>query len=147
MAPRINIPPLTRSTLLALVALTVLNGVVYSDRLLDSNGEQLVTRVGNGAPYLSIVPGASIKYPWVFLTATLVEQNIVGLLITGLTLFYGGRYLERAWGSKEYAKSMLFISMIPNILTFGVYVLWFALTKHESALYVKRKLPSSTPRY
>ncbi|KAF2762290.1 DUF1751-domain-containing protein [Pseudovirgaria hyperparasitica] len=134
MAPRINLPPLTRSLLAALIILTLLNAAVrpYPDWV--SGVEKPIIATGDGAPYLAIVPGASIVYPYVFLIATLVEQNIFGLLITGVTLFYGGRYLERAWSSQEFAKFMLFVSMLPNIVTFLFYVLAFAISKNEAAL-------------
>jgi len=96
--------------------------------------EKPITSVGDGVPYLALIPGASIVYPWVFMLATVVEQNVFGLLITGLTILYGGRYLERAWGSKEFAKFMLFISMIPNLLSFLIYALSFVLSKNSAAL-------------
>jgi membrane associated rhomboid family serine protease len=136
MPLRINLPPLTRSLLVALVLFTTINIVLrpYSDWV--SGIEKPITSTGEGAPYLAIIPGSSIIYPYVFLLATLVEENIFGLIFTGLTLFYGGRYLERAWGSKEFTKFMLFVAMIPNVLCFLLYVISFALSKNEAALYV-----------
>lgn len=85
-------------------------------------------------PYLAIVPGSSIIYPWVFLLATVVEQNVFGLLITSLTIFYGGRYLERAWSSKEFTKFILFVAMIPNLLSFSIYALSFVVSGSDAAL-------------
>lgn len=104
-----------------------------------------MTSTGDGTPYLTIVPGNSIIYPWVFALATLVESNVFGLLITGLTLFYGGRYLERAWSSMEFSKFLLFVSMIPNVLTFLVYVLSFVISKNEAALFVSSHNPYAAP--
>lgn len=69
-------------------------------------------------------------YPWVFITATLAEQNLFGLLITGATVFYGGRYLERAWGSGEYLKFLALISLIPNVLSFMIYAALFAVSRN-----------------
>jgi membrane associated rhomboid family serine protease len=79
-------------------------------------------------PYLAIVPALSITYPWTFVTASLVEQNIFTLAITLVTLFYGGKYLERAWGSAEFGKFLLVVSLVPNFLSFVIYVAWFAAT-------------------
>jgi membrane associated rhomboid family serine protease len=79
-------------------------------------------------PYLTLVPQLSIIYPWVFLTATLVENNVFTLGITGLTIFQGGRYLERAWGSREFVKFFLVVSLLPNVLCFAVLVILFAIT-------------------
>lgn len=100
---------------------------------MDKVEKPLVSK-GDGLPYLAIVPGRSIKYPWVFLLATLVEQNLFGLIITGLTIGYGGRYLERAWGSKEFAKFMLFIAMIPNLITWMIYLFFFVVSSSGKAI-------------
>jgi membrane associated rhomboid family serine protease len=79
-------------------------------------------------PYLVIVPIKSLEFPWTFLTAALVENNAVSLTISGLVIWFGGRYLERALGSTEFAKFLLFTTMIPNIFAFLVYALWHAVT-------------------
>jgi membrane associated rhomboid family serine protease len=79
-------------------------------------------------PFLTIVPQLSLFYPWVFVVATLVEQNLFTLATTAATIFYGGKYLERAWGSPEFAKFLLVISVVPNVLAFATYILWFAFT-------------------
>ncbi|KAK7518633.1 eukaryotic integral membrane protein-domain-containing protein [Phyllosticta citriasiana] len=132
---RVNIPPLTRGLLVTLTTFTLLNWILrpgYSD-WVQGLGKPLHT-VGEGAPYLAIIPSTAIVYPWVFLVATLVEQNIFGLLITALTIFYGGRYLERAWSSAEFSKFILFVSMIPNVLTFILYIVAYALSKNDEAL-------------
>lgn len=128
---RVNLPPLTRTLLLALIAFTLLNAIVKPE--YTALGP--FTRTGNGTPYIAIVPRTSWKYPWTFATATFVEQNVFGLIVTGLTLFYGGRYLERAWSSNEFAKFILFVGVIPNILCFALYVVLFALSKSDKALY------------
>ncbi|KAF2839653.1 cytochrome c oxidase subunit I [Patellaria atrata CBS 101060] len=135
MAPRMNVPPLTRGILIGLVVLTFANALFRPGygSWLGSVDASLV-KVGHGVPWLSVIPGQSIVYPWTFLTATLVEQNLFALLITGPALFYGGRYLERAWSSQEYAKFMLFIGVIPNILSFALYVFAFVLSRNEAAL-------------
>jgi len=87
-----------------------------------------------GLPFLSIVPRASIKSPWVFGTSAFVEQNLFSLAASMLTIHYGGRYLERAWGGSEYAKFVLFVIMIPNVLSFAVYWMWFGITGNEARL-------------
>jgi membrane associated rhomboid family serine protease len=132
MPPRINIPPLTRSLFISLIALTFLNATLQPDWTPLSP----FTRTGNGSPYLTIVPGISIRYPWTIGTAALVEQNIFGLLVTGLTLYFGGRYLERAYGGAEYAKYILCVALMPNLLCFAFYVTLYAMSGSEKALYV-----------
>lgn len=89
----------------------------------DSSSDEYFT-----VPFLTVVPALSIVFPWTFLTATFVEQNIFTLFITLATIFYGGKYLERAWGSAEFGKFLLVISLVPNFLTFCFYIAWFAIT-------------------
>ncbi|PSN61311.1 cytochrome C oxidase subunit I [Corynespora cassiicola Philippines] len=131
---RINLPPLTRSLLACLIVFTLLNFALRPQASWVEKVEQPLISAGNGVPYLAVVPGASFMYPWTFLLATVVEQNLLGLITTGLTIFYGGRYLERAWGSTEFTKFILFVSMIPNLLSFLLYVFAFVLTKNDFAL-------------
>lgn len=137
---RINLPPLTRSLLASIVFFTVLNIVLRPQASWAVKAKKPITGVGDGVPYLTIVPGQSVIYPWVFLLATAVEENLLGLLVTGLTVFYGGRYLERAWGSTEFTKFILFVAMIPNVLSFLLYVLGYVLSHKSATLYVLRTL-------
>jgi hypothetical protein len=133
-----NLPPLTRSLLAAVIVFTLLNFALRPHSNWVEKVEKPLIGVGNGVPYLTIVPGQSIIYPWVFALATVVEQNVLGLIITGLTVFYGGRYLERAWGSHEFTKFILFAAMIPNILSFLLYVFAYLITGSGAALYVHK---------
>ena len=133
MAPRLNIPPLTRSLFVSLIALTFLNATIQPGFSLLSP----FVPTDRGSPYLTIVPGISWTYPWTFVTATLVEQNVFGLAVTGLTLFFGGRYLERAYGSSEYAKYMLVTALIPNFFCFAFYIFLNEAFGSGKALYVR----------
>jgi len=81
-----------------------------------------------GIPYLALVPLTSIRFPWTFLTAALVENNIVSLSISCAVVWFGGRYLERAWSGMEFGKFVLFVTMLPNVFSFFVYALWHAVT-------------------
>jgi hypothetical protein len=118
--------------LATIIVFTVLNIILRPQASWAVKAKKPLTSVGDGVPYLTIVPGQSIIYPWVFLLATAVEENLLGLLVTGLTVFYGGRYLERAWGSTEFTKFILFVSMIPNVLSFLLYVFGYVLS-HKAA--------------
>jgi membrane associated rhomboid family serine protease len=113
-----------------LIALTVLNAIIKPD--FTALGPFYQT--GNGAPYLSLVIGESFIYPWTFATASFVEQNVFGLAVTGATLFFGGRYLERAYGQSEFAKFVLFSTVLPNFISFGLYIFFYALTHNGEAL-------------
>lgn len=133
---RFNLPPFTRGLLAATVFFTLLNFALRPNAGWLEKVEQPLVGVGNGVPYLTIVPGRSVVYPWVFALATLVEQNLAGLIINGATLFFAGRYLERAWGEREFAKFILFVAMVPNILTFLLYLAAYVITSKTVPLYV-----------
>ncbi|KAG4431631.1 hypothetical protein IFR05_012894 [Cadophora sp. M221] len=120
MPPRLNIPPITRILLIALLTQSLLS---FALRYRQWSEESDIV-----VPYLSLVPQLSLIYPWTFLTTTLVENNVFTLGIAGVTIFYGGRYLERAWTSAEFAKFLLVAALIPNVLCFGTLVTLFAVT-------------------
>lgn len=124
MQMRINIPPLTRILLALLLAISIAHQVTrYVFGGLDPE-------------VLALIPQWSLFYPWVYFTATFAEQNIVTLLIAGATILYGGKYLERAWGSTEFGKFVLLVTVLPNFVATFVYVLWFAITHDDSRAYV-----------
>jgi membrane associated rhomboid family serine protease len=131
MPPRINIPPVTRILLIALLGQSILSAAIRY-RQWTANADIVI-------PYLTLVPQLSIIYPWTFITSTFVESNVFTLGIAGLTLYHGGRYLERAWSSAELAKFVAIVSLVPNFLTLCVMVLFFTLSRNESWTYV---LPS-----
>ncbi|KAK4250108.1 eukaryotic integral membrane protein-domain-containing protein [Corynascus novoguineensis] len=123
MPPRINIPPVTRITLIVLGVQSVLSAAIRY-RQWTANSEIVI-------PYLNLIPQLSLVYPWTFLTTTFVESNVFTLSIACATLYNGGRYLERAWSSREFAKFLLVTSVVPNALCFGTSILFFALTRNE----------------
>jgi membrane associated rhomboid family serine protease len=132
MSPRLNIPPITRIALIVLIFQSTLSaGIRYRQWTGDND---LVV------PYLALVPQLSLIFPWTFLVTTLVENNLFTLAVALLTLFYGGRYLERAWTSAEFARFLLVVSLIPNMLTFGILVALFAITGDMSWTWVFYRL-------
>ena len=129
MPPRLNLPPVTRITLGVLVVQSFLSAAI---RYRQWTAQSHIV-----IPYLNLIPQLSIIYPWTFLTTTLVESNIFTLGIACVTLLQGGRYLERAWSSREFAKFLLVASLIPNVLTFGALVVLYSITQDENWTYVK----------
>ncbi len=139
MAPRINLPPLTRTLLLINIALSILNASLRLNKWrheLDNMSPAKTMIMSTNylsspqwaIPYLALVPTKSIRYPWTFVTAAWVENNLLSLAISGSVIWFGGKYLERAWGSKEFGKFVIFVTVIPNVLAFGVYGVWHAMT-------------------
>lgn len=119
MPPRLNIPPVTRIVLAILGLQSLASIVIHRGR----------TNVV--VEWLTLVPQLSLFYPWTFLTTTLAEENLTSLIIAGLTLFNGGRYLERAWSSKEFAKFLVVVSLVPNFLCFLLLITTFTVTRNE----------------
>ncbi|RKF54950.1 Transmembrane protein 115 [Golovinomyces cichoracearum] len=120
MPLRANLPSVVRILLPVLIFQSIL-GLAIKYRHSSLSSEVLVA-------WLFFLPSHSLRYPWTILTATLVENNLVSLGLATLTIFYGGRYLERAWTSVEFAKFLLVISLIPNIICCGALLSLFALT-------------------
>lgn len=137
MAPRINIPPVTRVLLVTLVAQSLLSAAIRYRQWSETTSIVI--------PYLTLVPQLSLVYPWTFVTSTLVESNIFTLAVACFTLYQGGRYLERAWSSADLAKFLVIVSLVPNVLTFATMVFFFTLTRNERWTYVSFSSRSSHP--
>lgn len=130
MALRINLPPVTRALLALIVALTLLYNIARW-RLANSDPNAATPTAPATrpiVPYLALVPSLSLWYPWTCLTATFVEQNIFTLLINGANVFFGGKYLERAWGSQGFIYVILIATVIPNLLAVPTYIVWATIT-------------------
>lgn len=124
MPVRVNIPPATRFFLVSLLALSLLYNIARWRELdYTPNGHQINPII----PYLTLVPSQFFYYPWTLVTATLVEQNIFTVLLNAATIFYGGKYLERAWGSREFSKFIVAVTVIPNVAILPIYLLWGAV--------------------
>ncbi|EFQ29948.1 eukaryotic integral membrane protein [Colletotrichum graminicola] len=123
MPPRINIPPVTRALLAVLLVQSFLSAAIRY-RQWSATSEIVI-------PYLTLIPQLSLIYPWTFLTSTFVENNIFTLGIACVTIYQGGRYLERAWSSAELAKFVVITALVPNILTFALMIIFFTLTRNE----------------
>lgn len=112
---RVNIPPATRVLLILLVGLSC----TYQAAAFKLHKASL--------PWIALTPQLSVFYPWVYVTSTFAEHNILTLAIAAATLFYGGKYLERAWGSSDFGKFILVVILVPNVVASILYVLLHGL--------------------
>ena len=131
MALRINLPPVTRVLLAAIIALSLLYNIARWRLSTGSSIDDPTTSNPSTrptVPYLALVPSQCIWYPWTFLSATFVEQNIITLLVNGVNIFFGGKYLERAWGTQGFIYAILISSIIPNLLMVPTYIIWGSIT-------------------
>jgi len=81
-------------------------------------------------PYITLVPGSSVFYPWTFLTAALVETSIVELSITLIVIPASLRYLERLWGTIETLKYIVVTVVVSNFIAFAFNWIEFLATKN-----------------
>ncbi|OQD74521.1 hypothetical protein PENDEC_c010G00976 [Penicillium decumbens] len=129
MPLRVNIPPATRIFLVSLLALSFLYNIARWRQLDTSAGSVQSTPI---IPYLTLVPSFFYYYPWTLLTATFVEQNIFTVILNAATIFYGGKYLERAWGSREFSKFIAAVILIPNAVIIPIYYIWASVGGSQS---------------
>lgn len=87
----------------------------------------------SNSDFLVLVPQRALFQPWVYFTATFAEPNIITLLPAGFTIFYGGKYLERAWESREFGKFVLVVTLISNFVASLLYVALFAITRDDDS--------------
>lgn len=87
----------------------------------------------SNSDFLVLVPQRALFQPWVYFTATFAESNIITLLPAGFTIFYGGKYLERAWESREFGKFVLLVTLISNFVASLLYVALFAITREDDS--------------
>ena len=125
MASRYSLPLVTRTLAVVLCFLYFLCAA-YQYRI---QGLGLLPLYGDPSlvPQIVLVPNLIIYYPWTVFTATYVEANIATLFVSGLTLFFGGRYLERAWSSSQLAALMLVIALVPNTACVVLYSIFAAM--------------------
>ncbi|KAJ5762176.1 uncharacterized protein N7511_005558 [Penicillium nucicola] len=124
MSLRINIPPATRSCLVSLLTLSLLYNIARWRQIDTTGGTPTTSPL---VPYLTLVPSYVFYYPWTIATATFVEQNIFTVLLNAATIFYGGKYLERAWGSREFSKFIAVVAVIPCVVIVPIYLTWGAI--------------------
>lgn len=148
----LSFPPLTRACIFVFVALSgICIGVRYAAlvRMHELSGTSGGETLEGGepaveqpipqfremfVPYLTLVPGLSITYPWVVVTSSFIEQSLLAFLTTGPTLAYAGKYCERVWGSNQLAIFLGIQSIIPNIVTSILLYVLYAVTLNENFL-------------
>ncbi|EMD41912.1 hypothetical protein CERSUDRAFT_110469 [Gelatoporia subvermispora B] len=117
-------PPVTRAFAAATVAFSLL---YYFLRWTSSSPFV--------APYLVLIPGSSLFYPWTLLTSAFVETTVIELIVTLLVIPASLRYLERLWGAAETIKFIVVSITASNIIAFVVNWLEYVLFRYPVFLY------------
>ncbi|CDO72958.1 hypothetical protein BN946_scf185007.g12 [Trametes cinnabarina] len=119
-----SIPPATR----AITGATVAVSLLYY--FLVFTGSDVAS-----LPWLVLIPGSSIFYPWTFLTSAFVESTIIELLFTLIVVPPSLRYLERLWGAVEIIKFVAVTITVSNVIAFGLCWLEYMVFKNPTFLY------------
>ncbi|KAI0308157.1 DUF1751-domain-containing protein [Multifurca ochricompacta] len=114
-----SVPPVTRS----FTAATVLLSFFYIYL-------QWRSEIVYPVPYLTLVPGSSLFYPWTFFTSVFVEVTIYELIFTLIMVPPCLRYLERLWGGIETIKFIVVTVTFANIIAFAVNWIEFAVLRN-----------------
>ncbi|KAK5091901.1 hypothetical protein LTR70_002998 [Exophiala xenobiotica] len=128
---RINVPPVTRALILLTCSFSFVCAAARWNIPLTAE-DSTAEAPDRSIPYLTLVPSKSLYYPWTVLTSIFVEQNILNFLINTTAVYLSGKYLERAWGSKDFAIVALVGAVIPNLLVIPTYVLWGTVTRNTT---------------
>lgn len=118
-----SFPPLSQALIALLFVISLVHQVL---RVARSSSP-------SNSDFLVLVPQRALFQPWVYFTATFAEPNIITLLPAGFTVFYGGKYLERAWESREFGKFVLVVTLISNFVASLLYVALFAITRDDDS--------------
>ncbi|KAI0068135.1 DUF1751-domain-containing protein [Artomyces pyxidatus] len=120
-----SIPPVTRY----FTAATVVSSLFYF--WLQWSSEN-----GVAAPYLTLIPGSSLFYPWTFFTSVFFETSVVEFVVTLMFVPASLRYLERLWGSIETIKFIVVVVTISNVIAFALnWIEFVALRNADLLLY------------
>ncbi|KAI8990444.1 DUF1751-domain-containing protein [Trametes punicea] len=119
-----SIPPATRVITAATIGLSLL----YYFLIFTGSGTASL-------PWLVLIPGSSIFYPWTFLTSAFVESTIIELMFSLIVIPPSLRYLERLWGAVETAKFVVVTITVSNIIAFGLCWLEYMVFRNPVFLY------------
>ncbi|KAG8219508.1 eukaryotic integral membrane protein-domain-containing protein [Butyriboletus roseoflavus] len=87
-------------------------------------------------PWLTLVPGSSLFYPWTFATSALVELTIIELLVTMAVIPASLRYFERLWGTLETFKFIVVCVTVPNLIAFAFNWIEFFATRNADLFLI-----------
>ncbi|KAF9135415.1 hypothetical protein BG015_003288 [Linnemannia schmuckeri] len=140
-----NVPPLTKSVSTAMTVMTALGMAL---RLRDS-----MALIGHGdapatdspdypgsseeilIPLLALVPVSAPYRFWTFATASFFERGIIQFVFNTVTLLGCGKYLERAWGSREFFKFLAVTSVGTMLGIYFTCLFEYIVRGNEDLLY------------
>ncbi|KAH7049958.1 eukaryotic integral membrane protein-domain-containing protein [Linnemannia elongata] len=140
-----NVPPLTKSVSTAMTVMTALGMAL---RLRDSmaligHGDAPVTDSPDYSsnsediliPLLALVPVSAPYRFWTFATASFFERSIIQFVFNTVALLGCGKYLERAWGSREFFKFLAVTSVGTMLGIYFTCLFEYIVRGNEDLLY------------
>ncbi|KAF9311568.1 hypothetical protein BGZ91_006774 [Linnemannia elongata] len=144
-----NVPPLTKSVSTAMTIMTALGLLVRVRDLLqihngdgdgyaDTDSNVLIkapTSEANFLPLVALVPVSAPFRFWTFATASFFERNIILYAINTFILLGCGKYLERAWGSRELFKYLSITSVGTMLGIYFTCLFEYIVRSNDALLY------------
>ncbi|EIE87993.1 hypothetical protein G6F46_011371 [Rhizopus delemar] len=127
-----NVPSLTKALVSSVFCLSTVSFIYIYRLRLEQETDQIPLSI---CPYIGLLPGFAFYAPWTFLTASFYESNIFTLVFSIVVLLFCGKYLERAWGSKELLKFIIISAVLSNLVTWFGLLFTFYITGDDSNLY------------
>ncbi|KAI9278971.1 eukaryotic integral membrane protein-domain-containing protein [Phascolomyces articulosus] len=128
-----NIPPLTKALVTSLIVLSCASYIYIYRLQLNADDPDAVLFLG--CPFIGVLPGLALYAPWTFLTGAFYEDNVITLVLSSVVLLFCGKYLERAWGSRELLKYVLLTATVSNIATWIGLIATFYISGEGDYLY------------
>ncbi|KAF9323295.1 hypothetical protein BG006_001592 [Podila minutissima] len=128
-----NVPPLTKSISTGMTVMSSLGFALrFRDLTSESDAEGTLTQL------LAMVPVSAPYHPWTFATAPFYERSVLQaciFIINSAILLGCGKYLERAWGSREFFK-YLAVTCVGSMLALYITCLFeYTVRGNEDLLY------------
>lgn len=108
------------------------------DGYADTDGNVFIkapTSEANFLPLVALVPVSAPFRFWTFATASFFERNIILYAINTFILLGCGKYLERAWGSRELFKYLSITSVGTMLGIYFTCLFEYIVRSNEALLY------------
>ncbi|CAG8663847.1 13490_t:CDS:2 [Funneliformis caledonium] len=119
-----NIPPTSKAIAFIIICSSGL-GVLQNVKQWLNIGPTSPPSLSQG---LALVPNSALWEFWTFITASFYETNLINFIGSVLTILGMGKYLERAWGSREFLKFIGIVMIGANICVVLTYLCEYAIT-------------------
>ncbi|WFD43687.1 hypothetical protein MPSI1_002351 [Malassezia psittaci] len=86
-------------------------------------------------PYLVLVPGQVLWYPWTLVTAAFCETSWIEAMVTLLTVPFAAEYLEARWGAGELLQFSGVIVIVSNIIATFISFAMFVVFRVDQPLF------------